>query len=60
MPVQHNKAKITAMSVTFATAGSFSVQVSCVIIYSSTEQVEVVAVLIQWQFRPTLDRGKSL
>lgn len=48
------------MSVTSATAGSFSVQVSCVVIYSSTEQVEITAVLIWWHFTPTLDQGKSL
>lgn len=60
MPVHNNKAKITAMSVTSATAGSFSVQVSCVVIYSSTEQVEIIAALIWWHFTPTLDQRKSL
>lgn len=54
------KQKITAMSVTFATAGSFSVQVSCAVIYSSTEQVEIIAVLIWWHFTLTLDLGKWL
>lgn len=60
MPVHNNKAKITAMSVTSATAGSFSVQVSCAAIYSSTEQVEAVAILIWQRFTPTLNQCKSL
>lgn len=40
-PVPNNKAKITAMSITSAAAGSFSVQLSWELIYSSTEQVEI-------------------
>lgn len=48
------------MSVTSATAGSFSVQVSCAAIYSSTEQVEAVAILIWQRFTPTLNQCKSL
>lgn len=44
------------MSVTSAAAGSFSVQLSWVVIYSSTEQVEIIAALIWWHFTPTLTR----
>lgn len=45
LPVHNNKAKITAMSVTSAAAGSFSVQLSWALIYSSTEQVGIIAAL---------------
>lgn len=48
------------MSVTSATAGSFSVQVSCVVIYGSTEQVEIIAIQIWQRFTPTLSQCKSL
>lgn len=47
------------MSVTSAAAGSFSAQLSWVLIYSSTEQVEVIAALIWWHFTSREDHYKE-